>query len=163
MEYLGEDYKRIVKALIHSDKERKKRIRRGTATAFDIKVDNAIKAAMKELKLYISAGIFIALTAVKMLFPQISDEMRDGISEALKMESEQTQAIIALGSSLTKEDIIKAFDFLRYSETQTVGVDITPMPMLTSNPTTVPTSTPTPSQGLTNLSTPRTTIGAIAV
>lgn len=51
MEYLGEDYKRIVKALIHSDKERKKRIRRGTATAFDIKVDNAIKAAMKELKL----------------------------------------------------------------------------------------------------------------
>ena len=42
MEYLGEDYKRIVKALIHSDKERKKRIRRGTATAFDIKVDNAI-------------------------------------------------------------------------------------------------------------------------
>lgn len=51
MEYLGEDYKRIVKALIHSDKERKKRIRRGTATAFDIKADNAIKAAMKELKL----------------------------------------------------------------------------------------------------------------
>lgn len=99
---------------------------------------------MKELKLYISAGIFIALTAVKMLFPQISDEMRDGISEALKMESEQTQAIIALGSSLTKEDIIKAFDFLRYSETQTVGVDITPMPRPTSNPTTGPTSTPTP-------------------
>ena len=63
---------------------------------------------MKELKLYISAGIFIALTAVKMLFPQISDEIRDGISEALKMESEQTQAIVALGSSLTKEDIIKA-------------------------------------------------------
>lgn len=51
MEYLGEDYKRIVKALIHSDKERKKRIRKGTATAFDIKVDNAIKTAMKELKL----------------------------------------------------------------------------------------------------------------
>lgn len=109
---------------------------------------------MKELKLYISAGIFIALTAVKMLFPQISDEIRDGISEALKMESDQTQAIIALGSSLTKENIIKAFDFLRYSETQTVGVDITPMPMPTSNPTTVPTSTPTPSPTPTPTPTP---------
>ncbi len=51
MAKLGEDYKRIVRALVHSDKDRKKRIRQGTATAFDIKTEQAIRAAMNELQL----------------------------------------------------------------------------------------------------------------
>lgn len=51
MANLGEDYKRIVRALIHSDKERKKRIRQGTATSFDIKAEQAIRTAMNELQL----------------------------------------------------------------------------------------------------------------
>lgn len=48
---LEEDYKRIVRALIHSDAARKKRIRKGTATDFDIKADRAIKDAMSELQI----------------------------------------------------------------------------------------------------------------
>ena len=57
---------------------------------------------MKDIKLYISAGIFIALTAIKMLLPSLSDEIRDGITDVLRMEDEQTQAIIALARSLQR-------------------------------------------------------------
>lgn len=99
---------------------------------------------MKEVKIYISAGIFIALTAVKMLFPQASDEIRDAISDALEMEREQTQAIIALGSELTKDDIINAFDFSKLGETKTVITDIKPTPTPTPTPTVAPTPSPTP-------------------
>ena len=77
---------------------------------------------MKEIKLYISAGIFIALTAIKMLLPSLSDEIRDGITDVLRMEDEQTQAIIALGSKLTKEDIINAFDFTKDFKPKPVSI-----------------------------------------
>lgn len=103
---------------------------------------------MKDLKLYISAGIFIALTAIKMLFPSLSDEIRDGITDVLRMEDEQTQAIIALGSELTKEDIINAFDFTKELKPKpasaVVAVTTTPTAEPTPPPTPSPTPTPTP-------------------
>lgn len=68
---------------------------------------------MKDLKLYICAGVFILLTAVKILSPQLSEDVAEGIKYVLNMEKEQTETIIALGSSLTKDDIIKVFDFAK--------------------------------------------------
>lgn len=68
---------------------------------------------MKDIKLYICAGIFIILTAVRMIAPQASDVIVDGIKYVFNLEQEQTQAIIALGSSLTKDDIIKVFDYAK--------------------------------------------------
>lgn len=68
---------------------------------------------MKDLKLYICAGVFILLTAVKILSPQLSEDVTESIKYVLNMEKEQTETIIALGSSLTKDDIIKVFDFAK--------------------------------------------------
>lgn len=68
---------------------------------------------MKDLKLYICAGVFILLTAVKILSPQLSEDVAESIKYVLNMEKEQTETIIALGSSLTKDDIIKVFDFAK--------------------------------------------------
>ena len=103
---------------------------------------------MKDIKLYISAGIFIALTAIKMLLPSLSDEIRDGITDVLRMEDEQTQAIIALGSELTKEDIINAFDFTKDFKPKPVSAVVSPTPTPTAapapTPSPTPTSTPTP-------------------
>lgn len=99
---------------------------------------------MKELKLYISSGIFIVLTAIKMLFPSLSDEIRDGITDVLQTEDEQTQAIIALGSELTKEDIIKAFDFTKQLKPKTASAVVTATPTPTIAPTPTPTPSPTP-------------------
>lgn len=101
---------------------------------------------MKEIKLYISAGIFIVLTAIKLLSPQAADVMREYISDALEMEKEQTQAIIALGTSLTKEGIkegiYEVFDFLGKDESVEANTNQTPAP--TMNPIPEPTPAPTP-------------------
>lgn len=99
---------------------------------------------MKDLKLYISAGIFIALTAIKMLFPSLSDEIRDGITDVLCMEDEQTQAIIALGSELTKEDIINAFDFTKDFKPKPASAVVAANPTPTAAPAPTPSPTPTP-------------------
>ena len=99
---------------------------------------------MKDIKLYISAGIFIALTAIKMLLPSLSDEIRDGITDVLRMEDEQTQAIIALGSELTKEDIINAFDFTKDFKPKPASAVVAATPTPTAAPSPTPTSTPTP-------------------
>ena len=88
---------------------------------------------MNDLKLYISAGIFIALTAIKMLFPSLSDEIRDGITDVLRMEDEQTQAIITLGSELTKEDIIRAFDFTKGLKPKPASAVVTATPTPTAS------------------------------
>lgn len=105
---------------------------------------------MKEIKLYISAGIFIVLTAIKLLSPQAADVMREYISDALEMEKEQTQAIIALGTSLTKEEIkegiYEVFDF--FDKDDSVEANTyqapAPTPTLTPESTPTPTATPTP-------------------
>lgn len=112
---------------------------------------------MKDLKLYISAGIFIALTAIKMLFPSLSDEIRDGITDVLRMEDEQTQAIITLGSELTKEDIIKAFDFTKDLKPKPASAVVTATPTPTAMPTQTPTPSPTPKPTLKPTPTPKPT------
>lgn len=105
---------------------------------------------MKDAKLYISSAIFLILTAVKLISPQAADGMRDYISDVLQMESEQTQAIIALGTSLTKEGILEAFDFLSADERieantyETPSPSPTPTPEITPSPTPDPTPKPTP-------------------
>ena len=68
---------------------------------------------MKNLKIYISAGLFIVLTAIKIVSPNTASIISDAITNVLHMEDEQTKAVIALGSSLTKEDVIDVFENLQ--------------------------------------------------
>ena len=70
---------------------------------------------MKDIKLYICAGVFIILTAVRVFVPQAAESVCGGIRYVLNLEQEQTQAMIALGSSLTKDDVIKVFDYIKDS------------------------------------------------
>lgn len=56
---------------------------------------------------YICAAIFIALTALRFTSPALAERVSDGISKAINMEQEQTEAVIELGKSLADGDIIK--------------------------------------------------------
>lgn len=108
---------------------------------------------MKDWKLYISAGIFILLTAVKFLSPSLSAQLADGIKNALVMEHEQTVYVMELGKSLTENDAISAF-FRRDTKeaepgsspapTPTAAPVITPTPVPEPTQTPIPTPTPTP-------------------
>ena len=67
---------------------------------------------MKDLKIYICSGIFIVLTAIKIISPQTAVVISDKIDFVLNMETEQTQKVIAFGSSLTKDDILDAISIM---------------------------------------------------
>lgn len=99
---------------------------------------------MKDIKIYISSGIFIALTGIRILMPQTADVVKDTIKDVLSMESEQTEAMIELGSSLTKEDILSVFNIKETPE-PTPTPTPAPVPIPTPLPTPTPTPTPTPS------------------
>lgn len=101
---------------------------------------------MSRTKIYVCAAIFIALTAVRFASPALADRISDGISEALCMEKEQTEAAIEFGRSLAEGDVIETFlqRFDKAVQTQTTAVQSTPQPSCTAAPAPVATPTPTP-------------------
>lgn len=104
---------------------------------------------MKDIKIYISAAIFIALTAVKFMFPAAAEEMTDAIRAMLMLESRQTEAIMALGASLTENGLMQVFghdeaesrEGASEPESRTL---YTPLPAQLPEPTPTPTPEPEP-------------------
>lgn len=64
---------------------------------------------MKEANVYISAAVFLALTAVRILSPSASDRIADGMQRVLKMEHEQTVSVIQLGQGIAEGKLKEAF------------------------------------------------------
>ena len=98
---------------------------------------------MKELKVYVCAGIFIALTAIKIISPELSGEIAEEIKSAMQTESTQTQSVISLGASLTDGtffDTFKRNESERYISAGGFKSN-TPTP---AKPSETPTPTPTP-------------------
>ena len=58
---------------------------------------------MKNLKLYICAAVFIILTVIKLISPQTGELIGDRISDMLRLEEQQTQEIISLGSAVAED------------------------------------------------------------
>lgn len=102
---------------------------------------------MKEVKIYICAGIFLLLTAVRMLSPALAEELSSGINRLLITEREQTAAAIDLGREIIAEKPISAFIKRTVQNnpkpTETLPPQ-TPEPAATPAPTPVPTVAPTP-------------------
>ena len=94
---------------------------------------------------YICAAIFIALTALRFTSPALAERVSDGISKAINMEQEQTEAVIELGKSLADGDIIETF-IDRFEK----NVQIEPVSAVNSaepTPSQAPTPAPTPTPG----------------
>ena len=96
---------------------------------------------MKDLKLYISAGIFILLTAVRVISPSFAAQLADEIENVLVMEHEQTVSVIELGKSLAEGEVISTF--FQKGENKP-GPEPTPVPTAVTAITPAPTPEPTP-------------------
>lgn len=96
---------------------------------------------MKDLKLYISAGIFILLTAVRVISPSFAAQLADGIKSVLVMEHEQTVSVMELGKSIADSGVISSF--FQKDEKAPEAVP-TPEPTAAPEPTPTPAPTPTP-------------------
>ena len=96
---------------------------------------------MKDLKLYISAGIFILLTAVRVISPSFAAQLADEIENVLVMEHEQTVSVIKLGKSLAEGEVISTF--FQKGENKP-GPEPTPVPTAVTAITPAPTPEPTP-------------------
>ena len=105
---------------------------------------------------YICAAIFIALTALRFTSPALAERVSDGISKAINMEQEQTEAVIELGKSLADGDIIETF-IDRFEK----NVQIEPVSAVNSaepTPSQAPTPAPTPTPEPTAAPTPEPTV-----
>ena len=96
---------------------------------------------MKDLKLYISAGIFILLTAVRVISPSFAAQLADEIENVLVMEHEQTVSVIELGKSLAEGEVISTF--FQKGENKP-GPEPTPAPTAVTAITPAPAPTPAP-------------------
>lgn len=98
---------------------------------------------MKDAKIYISSAIFIALTAVKLALPSVSEEVTDAIREVLLLESRQTEAIMALGASLTEDGLMQVFGYQKPREADSAS-DFTERPVYTPRASAIETPAPEP-------------------
>ena len=96
---------------------------------------------MKDLKLYISAGIFILLTAVRVISPSFAAQLANEIENVLVMEHEQTVSVIELGKSLAEGEVISTF--FQKGENKP-GPEPTPVPTAVTAITPAPAPTPAP-------------------
>ena len=68
---------------------------------------------MKTAKIYICAGLFILLTALKLLLPGQALALRQYVRELVERDDDYSQMVAALGQRLTEENpvnsLIEAF------------------------------------------------------
>ena len=64
---------------------------------------------MKRAKAIICAVIFLALAVIKLASPSLSGRISDAISDAMRLETRQTEAAMEFGKSLTEPGAVKAF------------------------------------------------------
>ena len=68
---------------------------------------------MKTAKIYLCAGLFILLTALKLLLPGQAMALRQYVRELVERDDDYSQMVAALGQRLTEENpvnsLIEAF------------------------------------------------------
>ena len=68
---------------------------------------------MKTVKIYLCAGLFILLTALKLLLPGQAMALRQYVRELVERDDDYSQMVAALGQRLTESDpvngLIEAF------------------------------------------------------
>lgn len=98
---------------------------------------------MKDIKIYAASAVFIALTAVKFIFPTAAENINDAIRSVLLLESRQTEAIMALGASLTEDGLMQVFGYEKQRSTPS-DEDFREKELYTPRPAALPQPTPTP-------------------
>lgn len=101
---------------------------------------------MRNYKLYIASGIFVLVTVLKLLLPDMTQGVRTQMVSAIDWDMDYQTMLTNLGSAITSDTVEEAMARLRGREPEPVAVVITstPTPAPTPSPTPTPTPEPTP-------------------
>ena len=113
---------------------------------------------VKEMRLYIAAGIFVCMTVIKLLLPEVTATAREKVVAVINTDMDYQAVLTQMGSVLTREPVQQVIAALRgeepvpvFRETETVAqmlaetVSILPENWVSSQGVpAVPTSTPLP-------------------
>ena len=96
-------------------------------------------------RLYISAGCFVGVTVVKLLFPSYAEEMRNGIVSVIDMDMDYSEAVQTVGTLLTDEAVQDVLLRFKSGEDLMSAMDTQEVPPLPTVQCIVPEITVTPS------------------
>ena len=97
---------------------------------------------MRNYKLYIASGIFVLVTVLKLLLPEMTQGVRSQMVSAIDWDMDYQAMLTNLGSAITSDTVEEAMARLRGKDPEPVAVLVTPSP--TPSPTATPTPSPTP-------------------
>ena len=95
---------------------------------------------MFDWKLYVSSGIFIAMTVMKLLFPEQTVHARQEVVRLIDMDMDYRALAVQAGSLLTDESVQQVFELVR-EEVSAVGSDDT---IISDSDSVTPSPTPSP-------------------
>lgn len=98
---------------------------------------------MSEWKWYVSAGIFVGVTVLKLLLPEQTAQLRRDIVTVIDMDMDYEAVAVQVGSLLSAEPVQQVLDLLP-EQVRPVMSPVTPSPTPSPAPTPMPTATPAP-------------------
>ena len=113
---------------------------------------------MNHLRLYLSSGIFVAVTVLKLVLPEQTAHARQEVVELIDMDMDYRGAMMQVGTLLSEESVHQVIELLGGERYEAIGESITsteppaettePTPVSSPSPTVPPT--PIPTEVLTN-------------
>lgn len=99
---------------------------------------------MRNYKLYIAAGIFVLVTVLKLLLPDMTQGVRAQMVSAIDTDMDYQTMLMNLGSAITSDTVEEAMARLKGEDYVVTMQQATPTPTPSQEPTPMPTPTPEP-------------------
>lgn len=99
---------------------------------------------MRNYKLYIASGIFVLVTVLKLLLPDMTQGVRAQMVSAIDTDMDYQTMLTNLGSAITSDTVEEAMAWLKGEAPVEVMQQPTPTPTQTPAPSPTPTPTPEP-------------------
>lgn len=100
---------------------------------------------MRNYKLYFASGIFVLLTVLKLLLPDLTQGVRTQMVSAIDRDMDYQTMLTTLGSAITGDTVEEVMALLRGTPPAPAAHLTTPSPMPSPSPVPTPAPTPTPS------------------
>lgn len=104
---------------------------------------------MENWKLYVSSGIFVAVTVLKLLMPDLTASAREELVSLIDMDMDYQGMVMQVGRVLTEDPAQQVVELVRRGRWEVSGWFTTrptasPGAVLSASPSPVPTAAPTP-------------------
>lgn len=110
---------------------------------------------MNSWKLYVSSGIFVAMTILKLLLPEQTAYARQEVVELIDMDMDYRGLAVQVGKVMADESVQQVWDFIQREANEVFGSAVSVQDELAEGSSTPsPTSTPIPSAAVPPVATP---------